>query len=63
MATADGPRLPGGAGSVGVDACERRWATPTGEPCPRSRRLDGGIEGSGDCVACGVCLLFGGLVD
>jgi hypothetical protein len=40
-----------------------RWRTPTGEPCPRTRRLDGGVEGSGDCLGCGLCLLFGGLVE
>jgi hypothetical protein len=37
---------------------QRRWATPTGEPCPRVKRLDGTIEGSGDCVGCGFCLLL-----
>ena len=40
----------------------RRYATPTGEPCPRTVRLDGTIEGSGDCHACGCCLLDSGLV-
>jgi hypothetical protein len=40
----------------------RRWATATGEPCPRTVRLDGTIEGSGDCMGCGLCLLFGDLV-
>lgn len=42
---------------------QQRWRTPTGAPCPRSRRLDGGIEGTGDCHACGLCLLVGGLID
>lgn len=48
----------------GTDADgQQRWCTPTGAPCPRSRRLDGGIEGTGDCHGCGICLLLGGLVD
>jgi predicted enzyme related to lactoylglutathione lyase/CheY-like chemotaxis protein len=34
-----------------------RFATPTGEPCPRCLREDGILEGSGDCLACGFCLL------
>jgi hypothetical protein len=34
------------------------YATPTGQPCPRCVRLDGTIDGSGDCVACGTCLLL-----
>ena len=34
----------------------RRYDTPTGLPCPRSLRLDGTIEGSGDCHGCGHCL-------
>jgi hypothetical protein len=33
-----------------------RYRTPTGEPCPRTVRLDGSIEGSGDCCCCGYCL-------
>ena len=41
----------------------RRWWTPTGEPCPRTERLDGTLEGSGDCVGCGFCLLLAGIVD
>lgn len=41
---------------------DRRYATPTGEPCPRSLRLDGTVEGSGDCHACGCCLLGSGLL-
>jgi hypothetical protein len=35
---------------------ERRFATPTGEPCPHQIRLDGTIEGPGDCYSCGYCL-------
>ncbi len=41
---------------VAAEKC--RWATPTGEPCPRIRRCDGTLEGSGDCVGCGFCLLM-----
>ncbi|HWC68075.1 MAG TPA: hypothetical protein VG478_08425 [Acidimicrobiales bacterium] len=41
----------------------RRWATPTGEPCPRAQRLDGSVEGGGDCLGCGFCLLLAGLLD
>jgi hypothetical protein len=37
---------------------ERRWATPTGEPCPRVMRVGRTIEGSGDWVGCGFCLLL-----
>ena len=40
-----------------------QWWTPTGEPCPRIQRLDGTLEGSGDCVSCGFCLLLAGLVE
>jgi hypothetical protein len=40
-----------------------RWRTPTGEPCPRNVRVDGTIEGTGDCLGCGFCLLIAGLVD
>ena len=35
-----------------------RWATPTGQPCPRAVKQDGTIEGSGDCLGCGFCLLI-----
>ena len=42
---------------------QRRWGTPTGEPCPRWVRVDGRIEGSGDCQGCGFCLLLAGLVE
>ena len=38
-------------------------ATPTGAPCPRTVRLDGTVEGTGACFACGTCLLFGDLVE
>lgn len=41
----------------------RRYPTPTGQPCPRCLRVDGAVEGSGACVGCGTCLLFGGLID
>jgi hypothetical protein len=37
---------------------QRRFATATGEPCPRKVRLDGTLEGSGDCTGCGFCLLL-----
>lgn len=37
---------------------ERRWATPTGEPCPRVVRMDGTLEAGADCVGCGFCLLL-----
>jgi len=40
-----------------------RWKTPTGEPCPRAQRVDGRIDGGGDCHGCGFCLLLAGLVD
>ena len=41
----------------------RLFATPTGAPCPRTVRQDGSVQGSGACLGCGTCLLFGGLVD
>lgn len=64
MPADDAARFAHGDDTPGIEVCDRRrWATPTGEPCPRSRRLDGGIEGTGDCLACGLCLLLGGLVD
>lgn len=48
----------------GRDATEpQRYATPTGGPCPRWVRVDGSVEGSGGCLGCGTCLLFGGLLD
>jgi hypothetical protein len=40
-----------------------RYATPTGSPCPRTVRADGSVDGSGACLGCGLCLLFGGLFD
>jgi hypothetical protein len=46
-----------------TDGQVRRWRTPTGQPCPRSQRLDGGVEGTGDCLGCGFCLLIAGLVE
>jgi hypothetical protein len=38
---------------------ERAWgyATPTGAPCPRCVRVDGTVEGSGDCLGCGYCVI------
>jgi FMN phosphatase YigB (HAD superfamily) len=36
----------------------RAYATPTGGPCPHALREDGDVEGDGDCVACGCCLLL-----
>jgi len=41
----------------------RRYGTPTGEPCPRVVRVDGTVDGSGDCLGCGTCLQFGGLLE
>lgn len=32
------------------------YDTPTGAPCPRTIRADGGIEGDGACHACGMGL-------
>lgn len=40
-----------------------RYPTPTGEPCPRTIRVDGTIESGGNCQSCGTCLLYGGLID
>ena len=40
-----------------------RYPTPSGEPCPRTIRVDGTIEFGGICQSCGTCLLFGGVVD
>ncbi len=39
-----------------------RYLTPTGEPCPRSVRTDGTVEGTAHCHGCGFCLLGSGLV-
>jgi len=41
----------------------RRYPTPTGAPCPRTVRVDGSVEGSGACLGCGTCLLFGELME
>jgi hypothetical protein len=41
----------------------RQWRTPTGDPCPRTQRLDGTVDGAGDCHSCGFCLLLAGLID
>jgi hypothetical protein len=38
----------------------RRYATPTGEPCPYARRTDGTVDGDGACRGCGTCLLGSG---
>jgi ketosteroid isomerase-like protein len=51
------------AGVTDVLGMPRRYATPTGDPCPRTVRRDGTIEGSGNCMGCATCLQFGGLVD
>ena len=40
----------------------RRYATPNGAPCPRTVRVDGTVEGTGDCLGCGCCLVGSGLV-
>jgi hypothetical protein len=48
-------RLGGLVGPVGVG---RVYATPTGAPCPRCVRVDGSVEGSGDCLGCGYCLIM-----
>ena len=37
---------------------ETRFITPTGTPCPRAVRLDGTVEGSGNCCDCGYCMLL-----
>jgi len=50
--TASAPRIAG-----------YRYPTPTGEPCPRTVRVDGTIEFGGNCQSCGTCLLYGELVD
>ena len=50
--TGSAPRIPG-----------YRYPTRTGEPCPRTIRVDGTIELGGNCQSCGTCLLFGGLVE
>lgn len=40
-----------------------RYPTPTGDPCPRTVRLDGTIENNGVCQSCGTCLLRSGIID
>ncbi|MEU8661658.1 hypothetical protein [Actinoplanes philippinensis] len=39
---------------------DRRYATPTGDPCPYLLRADGTVEGDGACRGCGTCLLGAG---
>jgi len=51
------------AARTDADRPQRRWMTQTGDPCPRSLRLDGRVEGTGDCHGCGCCILSTGLVD
>lgn len=51
------------AGMLSAPGPNGRYATPTGEPCPRTVRVDGSVQGSGACVGCGTCLLFGGLFE
>jgi hypothetical protein len=48
------------SGEVADEQGARRsgYATPTGDPCPRAVRVDGTVEGSGDCGSCGCCLLL-----
>jgi hypothetical protein len=46
-----------------ADDANRRWRTPTGEPCPRALTVDGRLDGPADCHGCGCCLLLAGLVD
>jgi hypothetical protein len=41
----------------------RPWQTPTGDPCPRTLRIDGTVDTTGDCLGCGFCLLIAGLVE
>ena len=41
------------------DALDHRWRTPTGDPCPRTQHLDGTVDGTGECMCCGFCLLAG----
>jgi hypothetical protein len=43
-------------GRVAGPPAQRRFATPTGAPCPRTVRLDGAIDGDGACHACGMGL-------
>ena len=53
----------GGVIDMSAAGEKRRWATPTGDPCPRSQHLDGRVDGGGDCHGCGFCLLLAGLVE
>lgn len=39
-------------------AAPRRYDTPTGQCCLRAVRVDGTVVGSGDCIACGTCVLL-----
>jgi hypothetical protein len=49
---------PGGREGEAPRRSTRRYATPTGEPCPRAVRVDGTVEGTGECLWCGYCLLI-----
>jgi hypothetical protein len=42
--------------AAGADA--RRYLTPTGDPCPRTVHVDGSVEGTGECLWCGYCILL-----
>ena len=46
------------AGPGNRSSAARRYATPTGDPCPHRVRVDGTVDGSGDCALCGCCLLL-----
>jgi hypothetical protein len=52
--------LPGDPPPGDAGGAPRRYQTPTGEPCPRSVRVDGTVD-NGDCTCCGFCLLLAGL--
>jgi hypothetical protein len=43
------------AGNV-AESTVTRYDTATGQPCPRSVRADGSIEGDGACHSCGMGL-------
>ena len=45
----------GPAGDLGATR-HPGYLTPTGQPCPRSVRADGSVEGGGHCHGCGYCL-------
>ena len=47
-----------GLSSARETADAPRYATPTKACCPRALRVDGSVEGSGDCLGCGFCLLI-----